>query len=161
MINTRDHRGVAKEIHLDVLNVEGSGFETRIFDVGKKFLLVAEFAVPFGIHKPAGNQGLESRRIAVDLSLIPQVLQNQQLALAWIGLLGGQCDRTQEPAEDSSTELRIISYTLAGIPTWGERARTIAVGIAALPSKMHESAVTNVTEFRPRILGIQAEWSCV
>ena len=81
--------------------LQGSGFETRVFDVGKKSLLVAEFAVPLGVHEPARNQGVERRRIAVDLRFIPQALQNQQFAFAWIGLLGGQSGPSPEPAEDS------------------------------------------------------------
>jgi hypothetical protein len=88
-IDTRNYGSVAKEVHLDVVDVNDSGFETRVFDLGKKFLFVGQFAVPFSIHKPARNQGLEGGRIAVDLSFVPQMLKNQQLALAWIGLLGG------------------------------------------------------------------------
>ena len=95
VINTRHHGGVAKEVHLDVLNVEGGGFETRIFNIGKKFLFIREFAVPLGIHKPTGDQSLKGSRIAVDLGLIPHVLQHPQLALAEVDLLGSQCDRAQ------------------------------------------------------------------
>src|ERR1700686_1079423 len=95
MIDTCDHRSLAKEIHLDVLDVQGSGLETRVFDIGKKFLFVGKLAIPFGIHKPDGNQPLKRSRIAIDLRLIPQMLQNQQIALAWIGLLGGPSDRAQ------------------------------------------------------------------
>src|ERR1700752_3696959 len=65
MVDAGDHRSLAKKIHLDVLDVQGRGLETRIFDVSKKFLFVGKLAVPFGIHKPAGNQGLQRSRIAV------------------------------------------------------------------------------------------------
>src|ERR1035437_2865812 len=95
VIDTCDHRRVAKKVRLDVVDVGGGWLEARSFDIGKKSLLVAQFAVPFGVHEPARKQGLEGSRIAVDLSHIPQALQNQQLALAWIGLLGGHSDRAQ------------------------------------------------------------------
>src|ERR1700722_4772247 len=87
VIDTRDHRGLSKEIHFDVLDGEESRFEMWVFDLGKKFLFIGELAVPFGIHKPARNQGLEGSRIPVHLSLIPQAFQNQQMVLTWIGLL--------------------------------------------------------------------------
>jgi len=95
MIDSRDYRSISKEIHLDVLDGEESRFEMWVFDLGKKFLFIGELAVPFGIYKPARNQGIQGRRVTVDLSLIPQVLQNQQFALARIRLLGSQSDGAQ------------------------------------------------------------------
>src|ERR1700681_1144461 len=84
VIDTGDDRGVAKEVHLDVLDIESGGFEMRVSDLGQKFLFVGEFAVPLSIYKPARNQSFQGSRIPVHLSLIPQALQNHQVVLAWI-----------------------------------------------------------------------------
>src|SRR5277367_5755068 len=62
VIDARHYGGIAKEVHFDFLDVEGGGLESRVSDVGEKFLLVAHFAVPLGVHKPARNQGLEGSR---------------------------------------------------------------------------------------------------
>lgn len=93
VVDARYNRGIAKEIHFDVLDIEGCGSESRVFDLGKKFLLIREFAVPLCVDEATGNEGLEGSRIAVDLRLIPHSLQNKEFALAWIGLLGGHRDR--------------------------------------------------------------------
>ena len=95
VVRARNHCGVAKEIHFDVTNIGDGRFEKRVFDVGQKFLLVTDFAVVLGVHKLARNQGVEDWSIAIDLRLVPKALENEQLAFARIGLLGGQPNRTQ------------------------------------------------------------------
>src|SRR3984893_16174750 len=140
VIDTGDDRSVAEEIHFDILNIERGRFEPRILDVSQKFLLVAEFAVPFGIHKPAGNQSLKSRRIAVDLSFIPQTLQDEQLAFAWIGLLGGQSDRAHSQQNTAAKVAHFLLTMFAGIPTCGEPTRTIAIGKLPFQRKSMKSS---------------------
>src|SRR5579859_4895025 len=78
VIDAGDHSGITEEVHLDVLNVGQGGLEERIFDIGKKFLFIANVAVILGIHKTTGNERVQSSRVAVHLSLVPQVLQNQE-----------------------------------------------------------------------------------
>lgn len=53
VINSRNYRGIAKKIHFHILDVGQGRLEMRVFDIGKKFLLVAEFAVVFSVDKPA------------------------------------------------------------------------------------------------------------
>src|SRR5579859_3632276 len=89
VINPGDHGRVAEEIHFQVLNISQRGLEERVLDVGKESLLVAEFAIPFGVDEAAGNQGVESRGIPIHLSFIPQALQNQQFAFPRISMLSG------------------------------------------------------------------------
>ena len=89
VIHTGNDGGVAKEIHFHVRNIGQRRLEKGIFDIGKKFLLVAEVAVPFRVDEAAGYQRIEGSGIAMHLSLVPHAFQDQQLALARIGLLGG------------------------------------------------------------------------
>jgi hypothetical protein len=112
------------------LNVEGRGFETTVFNIGKKFLFIREFAVPLGIHKPTGDQSLKGSRIAVDLGLIPQFHMCSSTR-SWLSrestcwaasVTEPTASRRQQPT------VRIISGTLTDIPTWGERGKTVAVG---------------------------------
>lgn len=90
VIDAGNHRGIAKEIHFYVLDIGGGRSEERISDISQKLLLIAEFSVVLGIDEPARNQSIQSSRIALDLRFIPQMLKNQQLALARIGLLSRQ-----------------------------------------------------------------------
>ena len=105
VINAGDHGGITEEIHFEVLNVGQRRLEPGIFDIGQESLLVADITVPLCIDKAAGNQGVERRGIAVDLSFIPKALKNHDLALTGIGLLGSHCDAAhgqQKTAEDSA-----------------------------------------------------------
>lgn len=87
VIGAGHDRSVSEEIHFDFLDCRNRRFEAWISDVRKKLLLVADFPVPLGIHEPARNQSIEGRRIAIHLGFIPQTLENQDFALAWVGLL--------------------------------------------------------------------------
>jgi len=95
VIDPRNDRRIAEEIDLQVLDVCLARFEPRIFNISQKLLLVADLAVPLGVHKSAGNQGVQRRRITVDLRLIPQPLENGELAFARIGLLCGDTNDTE------------------------------------------------------------------
>ena len=86
---------VAEEVHLHILNVRLRRLEAGISDIGEEFLLVAEFAVPLRVNEAAGNQGVKSSRVAIDLRFVPQVLKNHEFALARISLLRSQTDRAE------------------------------------------------------------------
>ncbi len=116
VINPGDHRSVTEEVHLYILNVSQGGLESGIFDVGKKSLLIAEFAVPLGIDKAARHQRIESSRVSVHLRFIPEALEDQQLALAWIGLLGGQCDRAERDQKTAADGTNHGLTRFASIP---------------------------------------------
>lgn len=94
VIDPGDHCGIAEEIHFDVLNVGQGRFEKRVFDVGKKSLLIAEFAIPLGVDEAAGNQRVEGRGVPVHLGFVPQPFQHEKFAFPRIGVLrGGYLDR--------------------------------------------------------------------
>ena len=126
MIRAGNHRCVAKEVHLDVGNGCSSGFEKRVFDVGQKLLLVADFAIVLGIDEAARNQLIEGLRVAINLRLIPQTLQDQQLAFTRIGLLrdhGRGAEKQQKTATDGAS-LAVEChgpYTSPSSPREGER----------------------------------------
>lgn len=88
VIHTRYNGRVAEEVHLHVLDVGLRRLEPGISNVDQEFRLVAHLPVPLCIDKSAGDERVQCRRIAVHLSFIPQALQDQDLALARIGLLG-------------------------------------------------------------------------
>ena len=87
VIDPGNHRRLAEEVHLHVLDRGQAGLEQRISDVGQKSLLVADASIPLGIDEAARHQLVERCRVAIYLRLVPHPFQHQQFALARIGLL--------------------------------------------------------------------------
>lgn len=87
VIDAGHHGRITEEVHLYILNIRESRLESGILDIGKEALFIAEFAIPFGIDEAAGDEGVQSCRVAIYLGFIPQALKNQQFAFARIGLL--------------------------------------------------------------------------
>lgn len=89
VINAGHHCSVSEEVDLHILHIGAGGFVAGIFDIGEELLLVADSSVPFRVDEAAGNQGIERGGVAVDLSLVPQALEDHDFAFARISILGG------------------------------------------------------------------------
>ena len=56
MIGPGDHRRVAVQVHLDILNVRRGEFEMWVFDVGQEFCFVADFSILLGVDELAATR---------------------------------------------------------------------------------------------------------
>jgi len=104
VINAGHHAGVVIQVHFHILDGDQVRFELGVFDIGEKFAALADFAVPFRVRERIGDHAFQCALVAVHLSIVPKVLEDDQLGrLRIVSIVsrlreGSQCKK--KAAED-------------------------------------------------------------
>jgi len=153
VIGAGHHSGIVIQAHLHILDGDQIRLELGVFDIGQELAALADLAVPFGVGERIGDHAFQCALVAMDLRLVPKMLEHDQLGRLGIVLvtsgLGPSSESKQKATEDGVNPVCLDRVHLDYVLTvWHRRrayaGKNITVGKAP-PMQKDIQKITNVT----------------